>query len=78
MAITVALGTCLGGNLEYCVYVCVVALFVPRTCEVLTRMAGNVSTNSVLTSHGHPVWFLPVWQWVGFLDQMLTSDMSYF
>ncbi|XP_049990015.1 alpha-1-syntrophin-like, partial [Alexandromys fortis] len=41
-------------------------------------MAGNVSTNSVLISHGHPVWFLPVWQWVGFLDQMLTSDMSYF
>lgn len=25
LAITVALGTCLGGNLEYCVYVCVVA-----------------------------------------------------
>ena len=41
-------------------------------------MAGILSTNSVLTSHGHPVWFLPVWQWVGFLDQMLTSDMSYF
>lgn len=65
LAITVALGTCLRGNLEICVYMCVCVVgffFVPRSCEVLIPMAGILSTNSVLTSHGHPVWFLPVWQ----------------